>query len=398
MNLIGGILQIIAVTVLNVRSMGERISSSAVSVIGIAGVVMVFIGILSVAEGFRATLTENTPPENVMVLRSSATSELDSGLSYDQTQIVAQTPGVAVDPENNPLASAELFVVVDVPRRTTGTGSNVPLRGVQPGAFSVRDMRIVEGRNFTPGLNEIIVGQGAAAQFAGLEVGNQLTWGSNTWNVVGIFEAKGGIAESEIWADVRVVQDIYRRGNTYQTMRVKLESPEAFTEFKDTLTADPRMNVQIKTEREFYAEQSRALSAFITYIGFSIAVLMGLGAMFGAVNTMYTAVSNRAGEIATLRALGFGRFPVLLSILLESLFLGLLGGLIGGVAAYLIFNGYQVSTLSFTSFSQVTFAFAVTPELLVRGATYAILLGFIGGILPSIRAARLPIATALREL
>lgn len=396
--MIGWILQAVTVSGMNLRNLSARWGSTLVAVAGIGGVVLVLVGILSIANGFKAALVDGTSPENVIVMRSTSTSELDSGIGAEEARVIAEAPGVAQDADGNPLSSPEVFVVVDVPRKSTGTDSNVPMRGVAPEAFKVRDdFRIVEGRNFTTGMYEIIVGRGAAGLFAGLDVGNTVTWGQNSWQVVGIFET-GGAADSEIWADSRTVQDAYRRGNSFSTLRVKLESPDSFNEFKDALTTNPQLNVRVMTEREYYSEQSRLLSGFVSGIGMGVALLMGLGAMFGAVNTMYTAVANRSREIATLRALGFGKGPVIVSVFTEAIVLGLAGGVLGGILAWVVFNGYQVSTLSWSSFSQVTFAFRVTPDLLVNGTLYAIVLGLLGGILPAFRAVRLPIATALRQL
>jgi len=395
---IAWILQAVTVSGMNLRNLPARWGSALVAVAGIGGVVLVLVGILSIANGFKAALTDGTAPENVIVMRSSSTSELDSGVDADQSKVIAEAVRVAKDTDGKPLSSAELFVVVDVPRKSTGTSSNVPLRGVAPEAFKVREtFRLVDGRNFEPGMYEIIVGRGANGQFAGLNVGDSVKWGQNSWQVVGVFET-GGAADSEIWADVKTVQDAYRRGNFYSTLRVKLDAADAFDEFKDALTTDPRLNVRVMRETEYYAEQSRLLSGFVSGIGIGVAMLMGLGAIFGAINTMYTAVANRSREIATLRALGFGKSSVIISVLVEAIVLGLAGGLVGGLLAWLIFNGYQVSTLSWSSFSQVTFAFRVTPELLINGTTYAILLGLIGGLLPAFRAVRLPVATALRQL
>jgi len=251
---------------------------------------------------------------------------------------------------------------------------------------------------FEFGTNEIVVGRGASRQFAGLTVGNELRSGQNSWKVVGIFEADGGVSETEIWCDVRVLQGAYRRGNTYQTVLVRLDSSDSFNAFRDALTSNPQVNVQVRRETEYYAQQSRTLSSLIQGVGFGIAALMGVGAVFGAILTMYTAVSTRSREIATLRALGFNTTSVVISVLAESLVLAAIGGAIGGLAAYLGFNGYQTSTMNFQTFSQVAFAFQVTPQLLILGLIYALLMGLVGGLFPAIRAARLPIPTALREL
>jgi len=367
-------------------------------VFGIAGVVMVMVGILSMAAGFRAALSETSDPRVAMVLRASSTSELDSGFSREDTLVIAESELIARG-ENGSLISSELYVVVDVARKSTGTSSNVPLRGVKPVAMDVRgNVRIAEGRMFSPGLNEIVVGSGARNLFAGLDVGSTVTWGTNTWTVVGIIEAGGGVPESEIWADLHSLQSAYRRGSSVQTVRARLASEDDFQSFKDSLTGDPRLNVSVIRERDFYADQSRLINGLITGVGYFVAVLMGLGAIFGAVNTMYTAVASRMREIATWRALGFKSSAVFISVMTEALTLGLIGGLVGALIAYVVFNGFQVATMNWTSFSQLTFAFAVTPGLIKSGVLYALLMGLIGGLLPGLRAARLPITVALREL
>jgi len=256
---------------------------------------------------------------------------------------------------------------------------------------------ILKGRRFEPGKNEIIAGSGAVEAFAGLDVGKTMRLGNNDWTIVGVFSAGGTVPDSELWCDAKVLQPAYRRGNTYQSVYAKLVTADSFNAFKDALTTDPRLNVKVIRESDYYADQSTALVTFIQSLGSVVAVLMGIGAVFGALNTMYTAVSARSREIATLRALGFKRIPVVISVMAEALVLALVGGLLGGVVAYAAFNGYRTSTINFQSFSQVTFAFAVTPELLVLGIVYAAVMGFVGGLFPALRAARLPVATALRE-
>jgi putative ABC transport system permease protein len=390
--------QIGAITAMNLRNMSQRAASSIVALIGIAGVVTVLIGMLSIAEGFRAVLEISGSPQVAIVLRSGATDEMGSGLAQDQIRVISDSKNVLRD-EQGPLVSPELYVVVDVPLITTGTAANVPLRGVGPQAAKLRGgFRIIEGTNFTPGKFEIVVGKGASMQFAGLKVGSQVRWGTTNWTVTGIFEDRGSVAESEIWTDASVLQNAYNRGNSYQSMRVKLTSPGAMQAFKDELTADPRLNVRVFSEKQYYEEQSRILVTLVKTVGTSIAVLMGLGAIFAALNTMYSAVSARMREIATLRALGFGSAPVVTSVLAEAMLIGLVGGVIGAIVSYFAFNGLRTSTMNFATFSQLTFAFTVTPALLVQGLIWALILGFIGGLLPSLRAARLPITTGLREL
>jgi putative ABC transport system permease protein len=390
--------QIAAITSMNLRNVSERLTSSVVALVGIAGVVMVLIGVLSISAGFRAVLTLSGARDVAIVLRSGATDEMGSGLTLEQTKVIADSKSIARDAQGS-IASPELYVIVDIPLKRTVTAANVPLRGVGPQAPQLRqNFRIVEGRNFTPGTFEIIAGRGASQQFAGLSVGNKLRWGTTDWTVVGIFEDRGSVAESEVWTDATVLQGAYNRGTTYQSMRVKLTSPEAYSSFKDALTTDPRLSVRMFTEREYYEKQSRLLIALVSTIGTVIAVLMGLGAVFAALNTMYSAVSTRTREIATLRALGFGAAPVIISVMTEALLIGLVGGVIGALISYFAFNGVRASTMNFTTFSQITFAFTVTPMVLVLGLVYALILGFVGGLLPSLRAARLPITTGLREL
>jgi putative ABC transport system permease protein len=390
--------QAAAITLVNLRTIKERKGAALAAAFGIAGVVAVFVAVLSIGVGFRRTLVSSGSPDTAMVMRAGSDSEMVSGLLHQDTRVIADTPGI-LRTAQGPAASAELFVVVDVPKRSTGTAANVPLRGVQPAAFIVRDkVKLVAGRRFEPGKNEIIVGKAALEQFAGLDLGSTLRWGENTWTVVGIFTADGAISESELWCDASVLQPAYRRGDTFQSVYAKLTSAAAFTAFKDTLTTDPRLDVKVVREDEYFASQSQALSAIISFLGTLIAGLMAVGATFGALNTMYTAVASRTREIATLRALGFGAGPVVVSILVESLALALAGGVVGAAAAYFAFNGYKASTINFQSFSQVAFAFAVTPPLLVGGIVIALLMGLIGGLFPAIRAARMPVVTALREL
>jgi len=389
--------QAVAVTLVNLKSLRQRLGSSAVAVVGFAGVVAVFVAVLSIAEGFRQVMASGGSEETAIVLRGGSDSEMSSGFELEQTRIVKETPGILRGPDG-PVASAELFVVVDVPKKSTGTDANVPLRGVEPAAFAVRpELSIVEGRRFEAGRNEVIAGVAAARQFAGLEVGNRLRWGEATWEVVGLFEADGGIAESEIWTDARVLQPAYRRGSTFQSVYARLESPTAFQPFKDALTADPRLEVDVERESDFLAAQSRVLRQFVGTLGNLIALLMAIGATFGALNTMYSAVAARTREISTLRALGFQGGPVVLSVLAESLALALVGGLLGGGLAYLAVHGYQTATINWQTFSQVAFSLTVTPRLLVAGLFYALVMGFFGGLFPALRAARIPVAEGLRR-
>ena len=398
MSLANTLEQMGSVTWMNLQTLRERLSSSIVSIVGIGGVVAVVLAVLSISEGFRATLDLSGAADVAIVLRDGANAEMNSGHDLNAVRVIADAPGVARDAAG-PLISPELYVIVDIPMQSTGTDANVPFRGVGPRAREFRkDFRIVEGRNFAPGVNELIVGAGAARQFAGLEVGKTLKLGSTQWAVVGRFSDGGSLSESELWTDVTVLQGAYNRGTSVQSVRAQLDGPTGLKQLKDALTSDPRVSVSVRTEQQFYAEQSKDLRDLVTRIGIFIAVLMGAGAVFAALNTMYSAVAARTREIATLRALGFGAFPVVVSVLAEALLLGLFGGLIGGLVAYFGFNGYQASTLNWASFSQVTFAFTITPKLLVTGIAYALLLALIGGLLPGIRAARMPVTAGLREL
>ena len=389
--------QTASITKVSLQTLVERKGAAAAAAFGIAGVVAVFIGVLSIAQGFRHAMTASGDPSTALVMRSGSDSEMMSILMGDEVRLIGDFPGVARS-EQGPEASAELFVIIDLPKRSTGTDANVPLRGVGSPAFQVRDrLRLTEGRRFESGRNEVIVGRGAANEFAGLDLGAKIKVSRNEWTVVGLFTDNGGLSESEIWTDAGVLQSAYERGNSFQSVCVKLTSPEAFPEFKDKLTTDPRLNVKVVRQTEYYAEQSTAVYRLITTLGTMIALLMGMGAVFGALNTMYTAVSARTREIATLRALGFGSGPVVVSVLIESLLLAAAGGAVGGGLAYFVFDGYRAATMNWQSFSQVAFAFKVTPQLLTQGILYATLIGFLGGLFPAIRAARLPIARALRE-
>jgi putative ABC transport system permease protein len=396
--LVNKLSQIAAVTALNVRNIPQRLASSIVALVGITGVVTVVTGVLSISEGFRAVLELSGADDVAIVLRNGATDEMGSSLSLVQSRIIADAPGVARDTQGV-VTSPELYVVVDVPLLSTGTSANVPLRGVGQSAAQLRQgFRITEGRNFVPGNFEVIVGSGAARQFAGLGVGNKIRWGTTEWLIAGTFEDRGSVAQSEIWTDASVLQGVYNRGTSFQSMRVKLASASAFGAFKDALTTDPRLNVTVITEQEYYARQSETMTTLVNSIGTVIAVLMGLGAIFAALNTMYSSVATRAREIATLRALGFNSGPVMISVLTEAMLLGLLGGVLGMLISYFAFDGVRASTMNFATFSQITFAFNVTPTLLVNALIYALALGLLGGSLPCWRAARLPITTGLREL
>jgi putative ABC transport system permease protein len=390
--------QLRAVTAMNLRNLPARLGTSLVAVVGIGGVVAVLVSLLAMGEGFRAALDLSGRDDVALILRGGSPDELSSAFDRDQVAVISSAPGIVRD-ARGPVASPEFYTIVDLPMRSTGTAANVPFRGVTGRAQQVREgFRIVAGRMFEPGKDEVIVGRGAFAQFGNVDLGREVTWGSHVWRVVGVFEAGGSVSESEVWTDLTVLQGVYRRGSSVQVVRAGLTSAQDIGRVRSALERDPRLNVSVRSEREFYSDQSRILITLIRYVGTTIAILMGIGAVFAALNTMYSAVASRTREIATLRALGFGAAPVVISVLLEAAALGLLGGMVGGALVYFGLNGYQASTLNWASFSQITFAFTVTPGLLVTGLLYSLILGLVGGLLPGIRAARLPVTTGLREL
>ncbi len=393
-----GLFQAAVVTALNLRTLRGRLASSGVAVVGMAGVVAVLVSVLSIAEGIRATMASTGSPDTAIVMRTGSDSEMTSILLNEDVVVVKDAPEIARAPGIGPLASAELYVGIDLVKASTGTTANASLRGVEPAAFRVRNVKMIAGRPFETGRNEIIAGSAAAGEFRGLAVGQTLKLGQNIWSVVGIFDAGGTVPDSELWCDAGVLAPLYRRGNSRQTVLARLTSPEAFTAFKDRLTADPRVKLKIMREQEYYAGQAELLTQTIVVIGAIIGLLMGVGALFVAIITMYSAVASRTREIATLRALGFRGGPVVISVLVESMILAVVGGALGATVAYFGFNGYQAATMNWSNMSSIGFAFRVTPTLLVLGVGWALALGLFGGLFPAIRAMRLPIVKALREL
>jgi len=393
--------QIGAVTAMNVRNIPERWASSLVAVVGIGGVTLVLIAVLSIAAGFRQALELSGSQDVVVVLRSGSTNEMSSGFGQNQVTIIADAPGIKRDANGKPMISAELYVLTEGKLKGKDTGANLPFRGVSPSAPALRkSFKIEEGRMMREGTNEIMVGDGVVTNYENIAVGKTVRWGNADWVIVGRFSDDGGIAESEAWADARLVQQVWKRGQSFQSVRARLtdESDATLKNLKDTLTKDPRVQVAIQREPAFYAEQQAMMSALIKGAGIFFAIMMGLAAIFAAVNTMFNAVASRVREIATLRAMGFGAAPVVFSVLVEALMLGAAGGLLGGVLALLFLNGMQSSTMNFQTFSQITYAFTVTPQLMITGIIYGLVLTFIAGLVPGIRAARMPITTGLREL
>ena len=382
----------------NVRSLRARWTSTVVAVLGIAGTVGVFVAMLSLARGFEATLVASGSARNAIVRRAGATSELDSGVTLDQVRVIEDAPGVE-RAEAGPLASPEVVVVAAFPLKGRDTEGNAQVRGVSPKALAVRpSAQIVSGRLFQPGMTELVVGRNAAEAYDGIALGKSVRLGGATWTVVGVFDMGGTAFDSELWCDATVLKQVFQRPpNLFQSATVRLTSPEALTAFKDALTADPRLTVQVDREVDYYAKQSRQLTTLITVLGTIVALVMGIGAVFGALNTMYSAVTERAREIATMRALGFGSGSVVMSFVVEALCIAFVGGVLGGVVV-LPLNGLTTGTINWQTFSHLAFAFRVTPLLLVWGLAFALLMGLAGGVPPAIRAARARIAVALREL
>jgi len=390
--------QIVEISLMNLRNIPQRLGPSLVIVIGIAGVVAVLVALFAMAEGFRQTLANTGSPDRAIVLRSGANDELSSFFDREQGLVVMQAPGVKRDAQGEPLASPERYLLTKLVNRKNNEPSNVPVRGVDPTAFTLRpQLKIVEGRMFTRGTREVIVGRSTSGQFANAGVGDRVPVRDGDWPVVGIFETGGDVHESEIWIDRGVIDGVLR-GTFITTVAVQLDSQQAFDGFKAALANDPRVKIDVKRQDEYYAAQSEATGAFIRTLGTVVAVIMGIGAIFAALNTMYSAVAARTTEIGTLRAIGFGGMPVVTSVLLEGIVLALIGGIAGGSIAYVLFNGFTVSTLNFQTFSQVAFAFKVTPPLLVQGLVWAIIIGLVGGLFPAFRAARMPVTSALRAL
>jgi putative ABC transport system permease protein len=385
-----------SVTRVGIATIPQRLGASSVIIIGIAGVVGVLVALLAMGEGFRQTLAQTGDTETAIIMRGGATAELSSGIARDDATLIEQLAGILKDAQGKPIASPELVVVANIPKKTNATDANVEIRGVGEQAFALRpNVKIISGKKFGQGLRELIVGKGAVAQFSGLDPGSTINLGNQQWTITGVFES-GDAHESELWGDVEVVSATYRRQG-YQSVTVRLTSPDALDQLKAGIAADPRLKVDAKTTSDYYSAQSENLTRVIKVMGIIIGVIMGIGAVFGALNTMYAAVATRAREIATLRAIGFRGLPVVVSVLLETMLLALAGGLLGAFVAWLIFNNYTVSTLG-QNFSQVVFAFKVSPALVWSGLKWALAIGFIGGLFPAMRAARLPVTTALREL
>lgn len=384
--------------VYNIRSVRARWNSAIVAVLGIAGTVGVFVAMLSLARGFRATLVSSGSDDNALIVRAGATSEMTSGVSLDAVKILQDAPGVARS-SNGPLVTAEAVLMAPIPLRSTGTDANVQLRGVSPNILDIRrQIKIVQGRMFHAGIAEVVVGKNASNTYSGLTVGNTIGLGTTRFQVVGVFDAGGSAFDSEVWGDAHILDGAYGRPDTFfQSVTAHLTSPDAFQQFKDAVTSDRRLNLDVDREIEYYASKSTRMTTLITRLGGFVAAIMAIGAVFGALNTMYSAVAERGREIATMRALGFGGGAVVFSFLIEALLIAFVGGAIGAVAV-LPLNGLTTGAMNWQTFSHLAFAFKITPGLLVAGVIFALLMGLLGGLPPAMRAALRPVAVTLREL
>ena len=383
----------------NFRSVKARWSSAIVAVVGIAGTVGVFVAMLSLARGFKATLVSSGSEDNAIIMRAGATSEMTGGVTIDTVKIIQDKPGIAKGADGSPLVTPEVVLVAPIPLISTGTDANVEIRGVSKNVLEIRrNVKIVEGRMFSPGLNEIVVGKNANASYAGLTLGNTIGLGSVHWKIVGIFDAGGSSFDSDVWGDAHLIGPAFNRPDIFfQSITVHLTSASALQQLKDAATADPRLNVDVTREIDYYSKQSNRLTTLITVLGGLVAGVMAIGAVFGALNTMYSAVAERGREIATMRALGFGGPSVVFSFVIEALLIAFVGGLVGCIAV-LPLNGLTTGAMNLQTFSHVAFAFKITTELLVKGIVFALVMGVIGGFLPAVRAASMPVASALREL
>jgi len=389
------ILQVAAVTAINLKSIPQRFWLSLSTVVAIALVVSVLLSFLAMAYGFQRTLQGTGADDVAIVLRGGSQAELNSTVTREQVRLIEDGPGIAKGADGRPLVSPELYLVVDGVKRTTGTKANLPLRGIGPQGPAIRrNISLAAGRMFAPGSNEIVVGKGVIGEFEGFEPGRTVRFGTTRWTVVGVFAAGGSVFESEIWADLPVVQSLFNRNNYFQTVRAKLASPAALDALVSYADNDPRLKLDVKSEAAYFAEQTAQTSDLIQKLGWPLAIAMAFGALAGALNTMYSSVAARTVEIATLRAIGFGGTPAFVGTMAESLVLAIAGGVIGALATWLVFDGFQTSTMG-ASFTQVVFSFKLTPGLVLQGVMLALAVGVLGGVFPAIRAARLPIVAGL---
>ena len=383
----------------NFRSIRARWTSTIVAILGIAGTVGVFVAMLSLAHGFRATLVASGSPDDALVMRAGSTTEMMGGITLDSVKLVQDKPGVARDAAGQPLVTQEVVGVIPIPLISTGTDANVEVRGVSPNVLEIRKfVKVVQGRMFHSGLDELVVGRNASKTYQGLTVGNTVEFGGGHWKVVGVFDAGGSSFDSEVWCDSRILNEVLKRPeNIFQSATVHLTSAAAFDQFKDSITSDPQLNLEVEREVDYYAKQSSAMTRLITILGGLVAAVMAIGAVFGALNTMYSAVAERGREIATMRAIGFSNWNVILSFLFEALLISFIAGILGCLVV-LPLNGMTTQTMNFSTFSSIAFAFKITFNLLVMGVVFALAMGVLGGLLPAVRAALRPVAVSLREL
>lgn len=389
--------QIIAVCTINLKSLPQRFWLSLSTVVAVAMVVTVLLSFLALAAGFKRTLDGTGSESIAIMLRDGSQQEVNSVVALDQVRLIGEAPGIVRKQDGNPLVSGELYVIVDGVRRSTGLKANLPLRGIGKDGAALRDgLTITQGRMFEPGSNEIVVGEGLIREFAGFDLGSEVRLGTGTWKVVGVFSMNGAVFESELWGDVAVVQSLFRRGSSFQTVRVRLETPEAIEQLREYVAGEPRLKLEVFSEKGYFAGQSSNTVKLIQNAGWPLAIAMALGALAGALNTMYSSVASRSREIATLRCLGFGGFPSFVATLLESLVLAGIGGLIGSLGIFLFFDGFSTSTLG-QGFTQIVFTVSLTPALVKQGIVLALIVGLIGGFFPALRAARLPIVSAYAQ-
>lgn len=383
--------QILAVTSINLRSIPQRWGMSLATILSIALVVGVLLGFLAMANGFRATVSGTGSEQIAVLLRAGSQAELNSGFGRDTVRLIETAPGVARDDDGNAILSAELYVITDATKRSTGNDASLSLRGVDDIAPRLREnFQIVQGRMFSEGSNEIVVGEGVIREFSGFDLDTTIRMGPNEWRIVGIFSTGGSVFDSEIWADIGTVQNLYNRGASYQSIRVELDEEGGLEALRQYVEDEPRLDLDVETEKDFFAQSAGGLSNLIMYLGWPLAIIMAVGALAGAWNAMYASVDSRIREIATLRTLGFSGFAAFVGTLVESMMLAFIGGLVGAVITYFVFDGVSASTLG-GSFTQVVFSFAVTPAAVVSGVILALLVGLLGGFFPALRASRVPL-------
>ena len=390
--------QIAAVSAINIRSLPHRIGTSSVVVIGIAGVVAVLISVLAMSTGFIKTLQSTGPEHRAVVVRTGSSAELVSVLTNDAALTIANAAGIKKAGDGRPLVSPETLLIMNLTKKD-GEDATAPFRGFTQDGFAVHpEIKMISGRAFRPGVTEMIVGKSAQRLYSGLDIDARVKLRGSTWTVVGVFDGSGSSHDSELIADKQTLNSAYQRGDGEQSVWVVLDSQGSFQAFKDAITANPQLQVDVSTEQDFTAQQSSAISQILKVVAYVVGGIMAIGAIFGALNTMYSAVSTRSREIATLRAIGFGPAPVVISVFVEALLLALIGGSIGALIAWVLFNGYSVNSVGGGFGGQLIFDLAVTPALVGLGITWACVIGLIGGLFPAIRAARLPVATALRAV